>query len=93
MRVVEKVCSEVKAIAMVGTGGVRGRRDGNALVCWNRRAGELTDEPAVGNLVVKDNGVAIAVVLADAAEARPDRTDGSWPKDRCASRLIEDLIA
>ena len=83
----------MKGIAIVSAGGIRGSRDGDALVGWDRRAGELADEPAVGEMVVEDDRVAPASGLADAAEAGPDRADGSWPKDRRTGCLVKDLIA
>ena len=58
-----------------------------------RRAGELADQPAVGDMVVEDDGIARAITLADTAEAGPDRGDGRWPKNRCTRRLVKDLIA
>src|SRR5436190_2253014 len=43
-------------------------------------------------MVVEDDGIAVAIVLADPSETGPNRGDGRWPKDRRAHRLIEDLI-
>jgi len=92
MRIIEKVGAQVKGITIVSAGGIRGSRDGDALVGRNRCAGELADEPAVGDMVVEDDGVAVAIALADAAEAGPDRGDGSWPQDRCTGCFVKDLI-
>ena len=58
-----------------------------------RRAGELGDDPAVGEMIVKDDWVASAIGLADAAEASPERSDPNWSQDRCAGCLVKDLIA
>src|SRR5476651_1649932 len=44
-------------------------------------------------MIVEDHGIAMATALADAAEARPNRGDGGWSKDRCTRCLIKDLIA
>src|SRR5438046_2725011 len=92
MRVIEEVGAEMKAIAIVGASGVRGRRDGNALVGRDRGAGELADQPAISYFVVEHNRIAVAITLADTAEARPDRADGCWPEDRGPRGLIKDLI-
>ena len=62
MRIIEKVGAEVKAIAIVSAGGIRGSRDGDALVGWDPRTGELADEPAVGDMVVEHDGVAMPLV-------------------------------
>src|SRR5437762_1352387 len=93
MRIIEKVGAEVKTIAIVRAGGIRGSRDGDALISRDRHPGELADEPAVGKMVVEHDRIATAIALADAAEAGPDRADGSWSKDRCTGGLIKDLIA
>ena len=77
MRIIEKVGAEVKAIAIVSAGRIRRSRDSDALV-GRAAPGELADEPAVGNMVVEDNRVAVATGLANTAEAGPDRADGSW---------------
>ena len=92
MRIIAKYTgAHGKVIAIVSAGGIRGRRDGDALVGWGR-TGELADEPAVGDMVVEHDRVA-AATGADAAEAGPDRVDGNWPKDRCTGCLVKDLIA
>jgi hypothetical protein len=93
MRIIKKVGAEVKGIAIVSAGGIRGGGDGDALVGWGPRTGELADKPAVGDMVVEHDGVAIAISLADTAEAGPDRGDGSRPKDRRTGCLVKDLIA
>jgi hypothetical protein len=79
MRIIEEVGAEVKGIAIVSAGGIAGGRDSYAFI-GRRSSGELADEPAVGDMVVQDDGVATASG-ADAAETGPDRVDGSWPKD------------
>ena len=81
----------MKAIAIVSAGGIAGGRDSYAFI-GNATAGELADEPAVGDMVVEHDGVATAAG-ANAAEAGPDRVDGRWPHDRCTRRLVKDLIA
>ena len=93
MRVIEKVAAEMKGITIVGPGSIRAGRDGDALVRWNGRPGELANQPAIGDVIVKDDGIAVAIALADATKAGPDRGDGRWPQNRCTRRLIKDLIA
>ena len=63
----------MKAVAIVGAGGVARGGDGDALVRRDRRARELADEPAVGELVIEHDRVALPVVCANAAKAGPDR--------------------
>src|SRR5471030_1631184 len=94
MRIVEKIGAEVKAIAIVGAGGIRGSRDGYALVGWDSpRAGELADEPALGEMVIEHDRIAEGTGRADTAKGCPDRGDASWPVDRCPRCLVKDLIA
>ena len=44
-------------------------------------------------MVIEDDRVAMAITLADTAEACPDRGDSSWPQDRSTGRFVKDLIA
>jgi hypothetical protein len=96
LRVVDEVLSEVEPVAVVGAARVAGTRDGDALVGDDARgvvAGELRDDPAVGQLVVEHYRVAVPVELAQAAEPAPQRPDVDRPEDGCAGRLVEDLEA
>ena len=91
--IVEEVRAQVKAVAGISAGRVGRGGDGDALVCRNGRPGELADEPAVGELVVEHDRVAVAGRLADAGEAGPERGDSHRPEDGGARRLVEDLEA
>ena len=93
MGIVEEVRAQVKAITVIGTGGVARGGDGNALVCRDPTARELADDPAVGELVVEDDGIAVAGGLADAAKPAPDRGDARGTQHRSARVLVEDLVA
>src|SRR5262249_32712262 len=92
--VVEEIVAEMKAVAMVRAGGVARDRDRDALVGRSiSRRRELTDDPAVGELIIEQYGIAAARSLADAAEAAPDRGDPDRAENRGARRLVEDLVA
>ena len=65
----------MEAVAVVAAGRIAGGRDRDALVGRDARAGELADDPAVGDLVIEHHRVAGAAVLADAAKAAPQRAD------------------
>src|SRR2546421_10473286 len=93
MRVVEEVRAEVEAVAVPAASRVARRRAGDALVRRARRSSELRDHPAVRDLVVEDDRVAVACGLADAAEAAPERRDPGRAVERGARRLAEDLEA
>ena len=71
-----RVVGEVRVlerVAIVRAGRVAARRDGDALEVRRRRDGELADDPAIGDPVVRDGRVAVVVRLAPAAEAAPER--------------------
>ena len=69
MRIIEKVGAEVKGIAIVSAGGIGGSRDSDALVGrWT--SGELADEPAVGDMVVEYDRVAMAIALRRGRRSR-----------------------
>src|SRR5439155_9710927 len=88
-----EVRAEVEAVAEPAAGRIARRRDGDALIGRHRDTGELGDDPAVGELVVEDDRVAVAVVLTDAAEAAPEGGDPGRAVDRASRRLVEDLEA
>jgi hypothetical protein len=71
----------MEPITIISAGGIRGLRDRHAFIGWNRGAGELADDPTIGNMVVKDDGVTIAIALANAAKSAPDRRDTVRPQD------------
>src|SRR6266705_3186311 len=54
--------------------------------------GELGYDPAIINLIIKDNRVTLASGLADTAKSRPNRLDADRAKNRVAGRFIEDLV-
>ena len=91
--IVEEVCAEMKAIAVIRAGGIARDGDGDALVGRDPGACELADDPAVGELVVDHDRVAVAIGLANAAKAGPDRGDARRPQHRGTRGLVEDLIA
>ena len=70
LRVVIEV-GVLEGIAVIGPGSVGGSRDGHALQERRGSHGELSQHPAVGQLVIERDGVAIVVRLAAAAEPRP----------------------
>jgi len=95
MGIVKKVGTHVKAVAIVGAGGVGGRRDGDALIGDRgaaRSARKLGDDPAVRDVIIEHDRVAKAAVLAGAAEAGPDGGDPQRSQDRGPGCLIKDLI-
>ena len=69
----ERDVSVVERVAVVRAGGIARGRDGDALQVRRRRNGELADDPAVGEPVVLDRGVAVVICLAPTAEAAPER--------------------
>ena len=59
----------LERVAVVGAGGVRSCRHRNALQVGSGRNRELAEDPAVGQFVVKHDGIAVVVRLASAAES------------------------
>ncbi|PZR75012.1 MAG: hypothetical protein DLM73_06450 [Chthoniobacterales bacterium] len=95
VRVVKKVGAEVKAVTVVSAGGVGRGRDGDALIGDRpaRNAGELADQPAVGQVIVEHDWIAMSAGFTDAAKAGPDRRDALGPQDGSPRVLVENLIA
>ncbi|HAF14622.1 MAG TPA: hypothetical protein DCK99_13180 [Blastocatellia bacterium] len=86
----------MKAIAIPSAGGITGRGDRDAFVGnWSaaRRSRELADDPAAGQLIIENDWVAGAAVLACTAEAAPDGRDAIGPQDRISRGLVENLKA
>src|SRR5437016_11977392 len=86
----------MKAIAIVAAGGIG--RGGNSDAFISDRAvtgglGKLSDDPSIGQMVVKDNRIAVATSLAGAAETGPDGRDTIRSQDGVAGRFIEYLVA
>ena len=85
----------MKAISIIGAGGIARGGNRNALIGDRRapgRAGELADHPAIGQLIVKHDGIAEAASLACAAEAAPKRDDTVRSEDGVAGGFVEDLV-
>ena len=75
VRVIEEVRAEVKAITIIGAGGIARGGDSHAFIGDRRAAGrgrKLSDDPAIGQLIIEDDGIAGAARLAGAAEAAPE---------------------
>src|SRR5262249_16545421 len=51
--------------------------------------GELAENPTVGELVIKDNWIAIVVGLASAAESRPQCVSGCRACNQSPCRFVE----
>ncbi len=86
----ERGGAEAERVAVVGAGRVGRGGDGHALQIRRRRDGELREDPALRDSVVADDGIAVIVGLAAAAEARPERVGRNGPVHESAGRLIED---
>src|SRR5438105_7125604 len=82
----------MEAVAVIRAGGIVAGRYRDTFVGRIARARKLADEPAVGKLVVKHDGVTVAVGLADSAEAIPDARNRSGSEQRRSGVLVEDLI-
>jgi len=86
----------MKAIAIVAAGGIG--RGGNSDAFISDRAvtgglGKLSDDPSIGQMVVKDNRIAVATCLTGAAETGPDGRDTIRSQDGVAGGFIEYLVA
>ena len=80
----------LERVAIPGAGGVGRDRDGDALHVGAGGDGELAHHPAVGELVVGDDGIAVVVELAAAAEAGPQRIGRDRAGDERAVGLVKD---
>src|SRR5712691_698978 len=81
VRIVEEVVTHVKTIAVIGAAGIARGRDGDALVRHSYAVvRELADDPAVGELVIEHDGIAVTGGFARTAKAGPDRGDCRWPE-------------
>jgi hypothetical protein len=65
---------DMEGPAVVGTRGIGGPGQSDALNPLADR--ELAQQPAVGQMIVENDRVAVVVVLAGATEARPDGIPG-----------------
>src|SRR5688572_23693195 len=93
VRIVEEVGTEMKVVTMIRAGGVASGRDGDALVSRNGNAGELRDDPAIGELIVKHDRISTVIELTNTAEALPDGGDGGWAKQLGPGAFVENLEA
>src|SRR4030095_15237653 len=89
--IIKEVGAKVEAITEVTPGCIAGGRNSNTFVSGDTYTGELTDDPTVGDLVIKHHGVASAVGRADAAKAAPKSADANRSKDGRACALVENL--
>src|SRR4051812_17323236 len=90
--IIEEVRTQVKSVTVVAAGGIAGRRDRNTLVGRHAGAGELTNDPAIVDLIVHDDWIAIPCSFTHTTETAPQSRNARWSKLRCASRLVEDLV-
>ena len=93
--VIEVVRPKVETITIVGAGRVTRSGNGNTLVRDRRpssRAGELADHPAIGQLIIKHDGITKAAGFAGAAEAAPKRDDTVRAEDGVTGGFVENLV-
>src|SRR5437868_1813007 len=83
----------MKAVAVVGAGGIVGGGHGNALIGRHAGTRELADNPAVVELVIEYHRVAITIGLAHPAKTAPNGGDAYRAKHRSACGLVKDLVA
>ena len=84
----------MESITIIGAGGVRCCRNGDAFVRWKTlRARELANEPAIVDMVIEDDRIAKGSRLADTAEPNPDTADCEWAKGGSTSCFVENLVA
>src|SRR5262249_52131942 len=88
VRVIEEVRAEVKVITSPGAGRIVSRGNRNAFVRRNAGAGELSDDPAVRDLIVKHYRISEAARLANATKTAPERSNTDRPEQRSARGLI-----
>ncbi len=82
----------IDVVAMPGSGRITGCRNGDALVEPLAAVikGKLADQPAVGPLVVKDNGIPVVQGFTDPAKAAPDGIERQGAEKACTC-LVEYL--
>src|SRR5688572_28365087 len=81
----------MKAVAVPTTSGVARGRDCYAFIGGNADAGELANDPAVGELIVKHHRISGSCRLARSTEARPNTLNTHRPEYRSARSFVEDL--
>ena len=62
----------MKVIAVVRAGGIAAGGYRDTLIRRNADAGKLSNNPAVGKLVIKYNRIAAAIVLTDTPKTIPE---------------------
>src|SRR5207248_10401422 len=90
----ERRAADREGVPVPGQGGILGPRDRHALVEGPGRVvagavaeGEVAHQPPVGEAIVEDDGITLAVALAPAAEPPPQRGDvpgAEQPRPRLA---------
>jgi hypothetical protein len=86
----------MKPIAIVGAGGIGRGGNSDAFIgdrAVTGRLGKLSHDPSIGQVVVKDNRIAVATSLTGAAETGPDGRDTIRSQDGVAGCFIEYLVA
>ena len=89
LRVLHEFGPVAERVEVVRPGRVAGLRDGDALQVWRGRYRELRDHPAVRHRIVRNLRIAVAIDLAAAAEAGPQRVERERAKQHAAC-LVED---
>src|SRR5260370_19356934 len=94
LRIVKEVRAEVKAIASIGAGGVCRRGNGDAFVGDRSAAcgaGKLRHQPAVRDVIIEQDWIAGAAVLACAAKSVPNRRNAIRSQKRTAGGFVKNL--
>src|SRR5688500_769189 len=69
LRIVVEIATVREGVAEVGAGRIGRRRNGDTLSEWLARHSKLSQHPAIGQLIVLNNRIAIVIALATNAEA------------------------
>src|SRR5436309_353120 len=88
--IVIELIAERKRVTVVASRGVRCSGYSNTLQKRRLRDGELGKDPAIGNLVILDNRVAVVGRLAWSGKPRPDGIAGGRSRDNRATALGKD---
>jgi len=72
MWIVEEVRTEMKVVAVVRAGGIAAGRYRNTLIRRNCAAGKLSNDLAIGKLIIKYDRVSTAIVLTDTPKTIPE---------------------
>ena len=88
LRVVVEVW-QYEGIPVIAAGRVIGGRHCDALQERSGTDRELSRDPAIGHLVVLDNGIAVIIALAPSAKACPESIAGRGPHQLCTRSLVK----